>query len=70
MYVMQVYVWSKRVRTFACRYQKPMPFHLAILHYVVGCMHPCTYVFVCMQKHMHILFFEMAVGFLFLKKLF
>ena len=25
-------IWSKRVRTFECRYQKPMPFHLAILH--------------------------------------
>lgn len=25
-------IWSKRIRTFACRYQKPMPYHLAILH--------------------------------------
>ena len=25
-------LWSKRIRTFACRYQKPMPYHLAILH--------------------------------------
>lgn len=24
-------IWSKRIRTFACRYQKPKPFHLAIL---------------------------------------
>ena len=24
--------WSKRIRTFECRYQKPMPCHLAILH--------------------------------------
>ncbi|KAL4301663.1 hypothetical protein AHAS_Ahas17G0323400 [Arachis hypogaea] len=21
-------IWSKRIRTFACRYQKPMPYHL------------------------------------------
>lgn len=27
--------WSKRIRTFACRYQKPMPYRLAILHTVV-----------------------------------
>lgn len=27
-------IWSKRIRTFACRYQKPMPYHLAILHTV------------------------------------
>ncbi|KAI9195183.1 hypothetical protein LWI28_012504 [Acer negundo] len=25
-------IWSKRIRTFACRYQKLMPYHLAILH--------------------------------------
>ncbi|PHT98232.1 hypothetical protein BC332_32824 [Capsicum chinense] len=25
-------IWSKRIRTFACRYQKPMLYHLAILH--------------------------------------
>ncbi|KAF3670888.1 NADH dehydrogenase subunit 9 [Capsicum annuum] len=25
-------IWSKRIQTFACRYQKPMPYHLAILH--------------------------------------
>ena len=28
-------IWSRRIRTFACRYQKPMPYHLAILHTVV-----------------------------------
>lgn len=27
-------LWSKRIRTFACRYQKPMPYHLAILQTV------------------------------------
>ena len=26
--------WSKRIRTFACRYQKPVPYHLAILQTV------------------------------------
>ncbi|CBI33438.3 unnamed protein product, partial [Vitis vinifera] len=29
-------IWSKRIRTFACRYQKPMPYHLAILHTAFG----------------------------------
>ena len=29
-------LWSKRIRTFACRYQKPMPYHLAILHMAWG----------------------------------
>lgn len=27
-------IWSERIRTFACRYQKPMPYHLAMLHTV------------------------------------
>jgi hypothetical protein len=28
-------IWSQRIRTFACWYQKPMPYHLAMLHTVV-----------------------------------
>ena len=37
--------WSKRVRTFECRYQKPMPFHLAILQEIwVGCLNGPTLV--------------------------
>lgn len=28
-------IWSKRIRIFACRYQKMMPYHLAILIHLV-----------------------------------
>ena len=41
--------WSKRIRTFASRNQKPTPFHLAILHTI------CTYILYiqCTHKGTH-----------------
>jgi hypothetical protein len=43
---MNACIWSKRVRTFECRYQKPMPFHLAILH----CTSCTLWFFMCVTK--------------------
>ena len=36
--------WSRRIRTFACRYQKAMPYHLAIPHGKDGIRTHGTYI--------------------------